>query len=144
MFKKSLILLSLMGALFVLGAEQNISQNHKSIAPFLIVNKMPHMTKTVKQHWNSSELNLSAEQKIKLLSIRKETMSNVMRLKPEVNKLENEIVKQVFLGYAPKVLKESVEKLAKLKAEATLVHIKCINDTNNILSDKQLDFIKGL
>jgi len=43
----------------------------KKFEPFLIVSeKMPHLTKLIKQNWNNKELNLVGNQKKELLEVR--------------------------------------------------------------------------
>ena len=44
-------------------------------------------------------------------------------------------------GAAPESLSADVAKLAKLKAEATRTHLKCIYDTRQILTPSQLEYI---
>ncbi len=52
--------------------------------------------------------------------------------------LENEIAKAANEGANPASLKAKVEELAKLKAQATMAHIKCIHDTQKVLTPEQL------
>ncbi len=118
------------------------TQNNKKASPFLITTRgMPHLTKMVKQNWNNREFNLTQEQKEKLLVVRKSTMSAVMELKPQVLKLEKKIKKATMKGETPQNIYPMVEKLSKLKADATKVHIDCIYNTKNILTDAQLKFL---
>jgi len=44
-------------------------------------------------------------------------------------------------GEDPKSVHTKVDEVAKLKAEATKVHLKCISDTMGILSDEQMEFL---
>ncbi len=104
--------------------------------PFLILGKMPHLTKLVMMHWD--DLGLSDEQKEKLIQIRKETMGAVKSLKPKIMKLENEVAKATMEGAEPDSLKAKVDEIAKLKAEATMAHIKCIYNTKKVLTPEQL------
>ena len=104
--------------------------------PFLILGKMPHLTKLVMMHWD--DLGLSDEQKEKLTQIRKETMGAVKSLKPKIMKLENEVAKATMEGADPDSLKAKVDEIAKLKAEATMAHIKCIYNTKKVLTPEQL------
>ena len=104
--------------------------------PFLILGKMPHLTKLVMMHWD--DLGLSDEQKEKLTQIRKETMGAVKSLKPKIMKLENEVAKATIEGADPDSLKAKVDEIAKLKAEATMAHIKCIYNTQKVLTPEQL------
>ncbi|HIP46115.1 MAG TPA: c-type cytochrome [Campylobacterales bacterium] len=110
-------------------------------SPFLITGKMPHLTKMVKKNWDNPSLGLTQIQKEKLVQVRKSTMISVTKLKKEILPLEKEIAKATMAGETPKVLKVKVDKLATLKAAATMTHITCVHDTKNILDDKQLSFL---
>ena len=108
----------------------------KKQSPFLINGKMPHLTKLVKMNWD--KLNLTKEQQDALLKIRQETLGAVKSLKPQIMKLENEIAKATNEGADPESLKAKVDEVAKLKAQATMAHIKCIHDTKKVLTPEQL------
>jgi len=110
--------------------------------PFLIQGKMPHLTMTVNQNWDDKNFGLTTEQKTKLKSIRQKTMGAIASLKGEIFPLEDSIVKASENGATPESLEEDVEKLAELRAEATMAHLKCIYDTKNVLTKKQLQLIK--
>ncbi len=110
-------------------------------SPFLITGKMPHLTKMVKKNWDNPTLALTEAQKEKLIQVRKATMISVTKLKKEILPLEKEIAKATMSGEIPTNLKVKVDKLATLKAVATMTHIKCIHNTKNILDDKQLTFL---
>ena len=113
-------------------------------SPFLITNKMPHLTKMVKKNWDNPELALTNKQKEKLIQVRKATMISVKRLKKEIVTLEKEISNATMAGETPANLKSKVDKLSSLKAAATMTHIKCIHDTKNILDDRQLTRLLSL
>jgi hypothetical protein len=68
-------------------------------------------------------------------------MEGVERLKDEILPLRVSITSAVLSGTSSAQLKEKVEKLAQLEAEATMVHIKCIEDTKNILSKDQMIYL---
>ena len=110
--------------------------------PFLIHGKLPHLTGTIMQLWEDEDLALTPEQKTKLKQIRLKTVNGLATLKGEVFPLENEIVKASINGANPEDLEEDVEKLAELRAEATMIHLNCIYDTKNILTKKQLQLIE--
>jgi Spy/CpxP family protein refolding chaperone len=110
-------------------------------SPFLITHGLPHLTKKIKMMWNDPKLALSDEQKAKLLEVRKQTMGTVKRLKNEVVKLQHEIVTMSKSGESTKALEPLVEKLADLKAEATMAHLKCLEKTKAILSKDQLFYL---
>jgi hypothetical protein len=111
-------------------------------SPFLI-NKtdLPHLTKLLMQNWDKASLGLSQEQKKSLLVVRKETLSTVKKIKKQTNQLEKEIVYAMISEENPKTLDSKVDQIAKLKAEATKAHLKCIYDTLNILEDEQISFL---
>ena len=110
--------------------------------PFLIHGKLPHLTGTIMQLWDDEDLALTPEQKTKLKQIRLKTVNGLATLKGEVFPLENEIVNASINGANPEDLEEDVEKLAELRAEATIIHLNCIYDTKNILTKKQLQLIE--
>ena len=109
--------------------------------PFLITGQMPHLTKTIKQNWNSQELALTDAQKKRLLQVRKKTMSSVIKLKKKISALEKDVSTTTISGEIPQNLEAKVNQIAKLKADATMTHIKCIYDTKNILDAKQFEFL---
>ncbi len=110
-------------------------------SPFLIKHGLPHLTKMVAKSWDDPKLALTADQKAKLMEVRKTTMSGVKKLKPEVMKLRKEIIAAVMSGTKPADLKAKVDKLASLEAEATMVHLKCIDSTKAVLTKAQYDYL---
>ena len=106
--------------------------------PFLVAGKMPHLTGILKQHWDDPDLNLTVEQKAVLLEIRKSTMSAVMSLAEELDQLESSLAEQAMDAIPPDQLAPLVDKISDLKTEATMVHLRCIYDTMEILDDRQL------
>ncbi len=115
----------------------------KGNPPFLITGKMPHLTKLLMVQWENTELHLSDEQKSKLLVVRKETMGNAKRIGKEVGILEQQVAEGSLNGKNPEELQPVVQDIAKLKSEATMIHLRCIYKTSKILDQKQLDFLKG-
>ena len=111
-------------------------------SPFLInQTALPHMTKVLIENWEKGTLALSAEQKEKLLVVRKETMTEVKRIKAKVKVLEAEIITLLIDAEALKEMDPKVDALAKLKAEATKAHLKCIAQTVEILDDEQMELL---
>jgi len=110
--------------------------------PFLIQGKLPHLTKKVKMMWDDPKLALTKDQKKELSLVKKETMTQVKALAKKIFPLENEIVKSSKKGAKPKTLQNKVEKLAKLKAKATMVHLNCLYKTKQILTPHQLTILK--
>ncbi len=111
-------------------------------SPFLIQGKMPHLTMLVKQNWDNEKLDLTTQQRKKLKQIRQKTMSGVVSLRGEIFPLEKSIAKASTNGATPTSLEEDVDKLAELRAEATMIHLKCIYDTKKVLTKKQLQLLK--
>ena len=110
-------------------------------SPFLIKHGLPHLTKMLVKSWDDPKLALTADQKAKLLEVRKTTMSGVKKLKPEVMKLRKEIIEASKAGTKAADLKPKVDKLADLEAEATMVHLNCIDSTKAILTKAQYDYL---
>ena len=111
-------------------------------SPFLINSRaLPHMTKVLIENWDKGTLALSAEQKEKLLVVRKETMTAVKSIKKNIKVLEAEIIEIMFDGEDLKNADSKIEQIAKLKVEATKVHLKCIADTIKILNDEQMELL---
>ena len=106
--------------------------------PFLVAGKMPHLTGTLKQHWDDPNLKLTPEQKVALLEIRKNTISAVMDLAEELDQLESSLAEQAMDATPPDQLAPLVDTISDLKTEATMVHLRCIYDTVEILDDRQL------
>jgi len=110
-------------------------------SPFLVKHGLPHLTKDVMGNWGNPAFALTAEQKEKLTAVKKETMGTVKKLKPEIVTLRKEIVQASTSGAKAADLKGKVDKLASLEAEATMVHLSCIEKTKDILTKEQLLFL---
>ena len=117
--------------------------NKKAGSPFLITVGLPHMTKLVKQHWDDPKLGLSGEQKEKLLVVRKATISGVKAVKPQIMQLEQKIKQMTMAGADTAKITPLIDKVAKLKADASKVHVQCIHDTKNILTKEQVAYLLG-
>lgn len=115
----------------------------KSSSPFLIQKGLPHFTQLLMQQWDSKELALTEKQKTALLKVRKATFGGVKKLKPQIMALEKEIKKSIKHGSEADTLQSKVEKLAMLRAEATMVHLRCIENTKSTLDKRQLKHLKG-
>ena len=122
--------------------QRNDKMNALINSPFLINQEgLPHMTKVLLHNWDKATLGLSTEQKEKLLVVRKETMSAVMKIKKQVKVLEAEIIEAMIDGEEPKSVYSKIDNVAKLKVKATKAHLKCISNTVSILSDEQMEFL---
>ena len=108
-------------------------------SPFLIVGKIPHLTKLLMQQWDDPKLNLSEQQKPKLMKIRTETLTNVRKLAPKISSLEKQVADGIFSGQSPAELRSIVLVIAELKAEETMIQLECIDATRKILDLQQLE-----
>ena len=145
MKSKSLQIISSVFLLLSLTSVTTLSaqgQGKKQGKPFLIQGKLPHLTGMVYILWDDEDLALTADQKKKLLVVKKKTMGKAKSLAKIINALEAKIVKASADGAKPASLKESVSRLASLRAEATMVHLNCIYQTRTILSKEQLEVIE--
>jgi len=150
--RKRILLIAGMLILFLFTAATVMAQNHapmsggqgKMGSPFLIVGKLPHLTKLLMQQWDNHELALTAAQKEKLLVIRTRTIGGVKKLGPEIATLEKRVTEEIFAGKTPEDLASPVQSIGWLKSEATMLHLRCIYDTNKILTAPQKDFLQGL
>ncbi len=125
------------------GSSEKDNQQQKQ-SPFLIANELPHLTKLLIQQWDNPKLQLSEEQKKQLLAVREETMAGVKNLAPQIPPFQKQVTEGIFDGKTPAELSPAVQAISKLKAEATMIHLKCIYDTSKILSQQQLDLLLQL
>ncbi len=137
MLKKSLLLFCLLALC------SSFSFANKR-SPFLIIDMIPHMTMQVKKNWDNKELALSSTQKIKLLKIRKETISSIVALKELLAPLEKEVAAKILTGSKPSELVSTVNKIVSFKAQATQTHLSCVYKTQKVLNKKQLEALKSL
>ncbi len=125
-----------------------MAQSGKSAAgkkpqkPFLITSTLPHLAVRMMNHLDDPVLHLTEEQKGKLIAVRKEVIATVQKIAKEVFPLEKEVADGIFAGKTPDELRLLVQKIAGLKAEATMVQLQCIYDFSKILDQQQLDFLK--
>jgi len=111
-------------------------------SPFLINSaNLPHMTKLLIENWDKAKLGLSDIQKSQLIVIRKNTIGGIKKLKKQIKFLEFEVAEAMIDRESVESVEKQVEEIAKLKAEATLIHLKCIADTTTVLTDKQVAFL---
>ena len=119
--------------------QKNDKMNGLMNSPFLINNEgLPHLTSMLVQNWDKATLGLSSDQKAKLLVVRQETIGGIKALKPKIALLEAEIKEALVDGEEVQSLDTKVDEIAKLKAQATKIHLKCISNTISILSEEQL------
>lgn len=112
--------------------------------PFLSQGYIPHYTKKIAKNWDNDFLDLTAEQKTKLIKVRKDTMKAIGNLKTKLQPLEQELADKVVSGVPPKQLRNLVKQIAKYKEAATMVHLRCVSNTQKILTKEQLDLLPSL
>ena len=111
-------------------------------SPFLMNQEaLPHLTKILLQNWDKAKLALTNEQKAKLLVVRKETMKGVKKIKKALKPLETEVIDMIVDGEDLTKIQPKVDEVAKLKAQATMIHLKCLKDSIEVLTDKQMEYI---
>ena len=88
-----------------------------------------------------SDLHLTDEQKSKLLVVRKETIGGAQKLGREISPMENQVAQASLSGKTPDEQQAMIQSIAKLKAEATMIHLRCIYNTSAILDAKQLELL---
>ena len=121
---------------------KNDKMNALLNSPFLINREnLPHLTGLLIKNWDKAALGLSDEQKEKLLVIRKETQEGVKKLKMKIDELEAEVIEAMIDREASSTVESQVDEIAKLKAEVTKIHLKCISNTTSSLSDEQIEFL---
>jgi len=118
-------------------------QIDKSTRPFLITGKLPHLTGMLIKKWDDPKLGLTDQQKRWLKVVREETISDVRRISSDVSRLEKLVVDGINTGLEPDDLYDTVKEIARLKTEATMIHLKCIYDTRKILKPQQMQYLLG-
>lgn len=147
MLKKLTLALATLAIMFSLSSTSLMAQGDNSPAgegqqkkqsPFLITVGLPHLTKSLMQQWDNPALNLTDDQKPPLLVIRKETLTGAKKLAPQIASLQKQVTEGILIGKTPDELHSIVETISNLKAEATMLHLKCISNTSKILNKQQL------
>jgi mono/diheme cytochrome c family protein len=122
--------------------QSNDKVNALKGSPFLVnAEGLPHMTKLLIENWDKAALGLTKEQKEKLLVVRQETLSAVKKIKKQIKPLEDEVAEAMIDKEEPKSVEKQLEQIAKLKLEASKVHLNCITQTTSILSEEQVAFL---
>ncbi len=126
----------------LLKIESQLPVNNKSmIKPFLIKRGLPHFVIIIQKNWNNPTLALSKKQKKRLNIVKKTTLAKLKKYIRIVNIMQKKIVTASLKGVKPRDLKNLVNKLAKEKKEATMIHLKCIYNTKKILTKKQYKYL---
>ena len=111
--------------------------------PALLV-KLPSPMRMLMRLENDPKMALTAEQKSKLEAQRNEMMPKMMKLKEEIRTLSKEIRQACKNNASAAEQKASVEKLAVLKAQATMLKLTCIDGVKKILNKEQKVYIQEL
>ncbi len=145
MLKNIVLVFTLLGMGFIsMGgvAQTTVKVNKKNPPPFLVVTeKLPHLTKGVMKLWDNPQFGLTETQKPELLALRKETIKAVNTLSSKIAPLERQVTQGIFSGKTPEMLQETVDSIARLKKEATMVHLVCIFKTKQVLTKAQFEFL---
>ena len=112
--------------------------------PFLSQGYIPHYTKKIANNWDNDFLELSDTQKLKLLKIRKDTMGGLNKLKALLEPVEQELADRIQKNEKPEDLKELIQKIADYKSKATMIHLHCVYNTQQVLTRDQLDLLPSL
>lgn len=109
---------------------------------FLIPKNLPFALGLVLHHPQSSTLGLSKEQIEKLVNIKKERKSSILKGAKEIKALELSLGKLLESdeGNRTKITKEMselVDEIAGKKAELTKAHLQCVIDVQNLLTKEQ-------
>ena len=111
---------------------------------FLIPKNLPFSMGLVLHHPQSSTLNLTKEQKDKLVKVKAETVPNVTKMAKEIKNLELSLVKQITQeAKKASELDELVDTIAQKKATLTKAHLKCIETVRDTLTQEQREKVKA-
>jgi len=122
--------------------KHNGKLNALKSSPFLLnQDEFPHLTKILIHNWDKGALGLTKEQKEKLLVVRKETMTGVKKLKKQLKPLHDEVLDLMYEEEELSKLQPKIEAIAKLKAQGSMIHLKCIKETLAILTDEQQELL---
>jgi hypothetical protein len=122
-------------------APKVIMKKPVSNPPFLITQGMPHVVGKIMKRWDDPTLALDEKQKEALLRSRKETLAGVKRFVSSIAILESRVIAGDKAKLPPEDLRGVVDEIARLKAEATMLHLRCLHTTRSILSVSQMDML---
>ena len=124
------------------GMMQKKAKKMKRAQPLLL--RLPMLMKVIKQHENDPKLALSSEQKAKLEAGMKERKPKLKQLTQQILATQKEIRQGMQNEGLTPAVKEKVAKLAKLKEEATLIKLSCIDEVKKILNKEQYAYLHEL
>lgn len=109
---------------------------------FLIPKNLPYLVGLSLYDPSSSNLNLSKQQIEAILKIKKELMTKAIEKALVVKKLELELTQKISFQYeSPKAAEfyPTIDKIAKLRAELTKIHLDCIEKVKAVLTKEQYE-----
>lgn len=109
---------------------------------FLIPKNLPYLIGLSLYHPASSGLNLSKKQIEALLEVKKTVTPYITEVGLKVKKLELEVVNAISLkheGAKAQDLYAKIDEIAKLKADLTKSHLRCIEKVKSILTAEQYE-----
>ena len=118
------------------------SKMKKHASPLLM--HLPSPMRMLVQMQNDPKLALTDEQKTKLEAQRKVMMPKMMKLKTDIKEISKAIKEACKKNTPAQAQKANIEKLAILKAEATMTKLTCIEGVKSILSKEQQAYMKEL
>ena len=130
------------GMMMKKGKGKQCPQMMRRGSPLLV--KLPSPMRMLMRLENDPKMALTAEQKTKLEAQRNEMMPKMIKLKEEIRTLSKEIRQACKNNVSAADQKASVEKLAVLKAQATMLKLTCIDGVKKILNKKQKVYIQEL
>jgi len=117
---------------------------HKKRHGSPLLMRLPSPMKIIMKHESDPKLALTAEQKSKLEAQRKDMMPKMMDFKAKIKALSKEIKEACKKKVPAADQKDRIQKLAILKAEATMMKLTCIENVKSTLNEKQLGYMKEL
>ena len=118
------------------------SKMKKHASPLLM--QLPSPMRMLVKIQNDPKLALTAEQKTKLEAQRNVMMPKMMKLKNEIIEASKAIKEACKKNTPAQAQQANIEKLAILKAEATMTKLICIEGVKSILSKEQQAYMKEL
>lgn len=118
-------------------------KNMKSRGAALLLHLPSPMRVLVKME-NDPKLALTTEQKSKLEAQRHKMMPKMMKLREEIRTVTKAIKEACLKNVSASEQKANVEKLAKLKTEATMLKLTCIDGVKATLNKEQQAYMKEL
>lgn len=109
---------------------------------FLIPQNLPFLIGLALYHPASSNLELTKEQIDALVSYKNQATPKLAKLALKIKKLELEIVDNIAIKYNNAKASDFYEKvnhIAKLKADLTKAHLRCIEKVKTILTKEQYE-----